>query len=297
MVNFSALDGINRTFTLPVFLSVECANFAGNEDEERKDFERGNRKILPSELWAVRAEVEAWNEYPSVYSYRVLYAILGLDFIRECDLARWVIANSPRYGVVIDTAMRDHIFLLCRLCLKAIVKEALNLVGNRDSEKILESSNFSCPTLVQVLMWLASQLSILYGEMNGKFFALNIFKQCVLDSALSLLFFSGETSMSETPSLKEIPQNLVDSNGNDINFSEVQNPLKRSTNGEVNSVVEESVTGGVILVSQVAAAIAAFHERSLLEGRIKALRFQQPLNNYQRYANIYFLFINFSADL
>lgn len=283
MVNFSALDGINRTFTLPVFLSVECANFARNEDEERKDFERGNRKILPSELWTVRAEVEAWNEYPSVYSYRVLYAILGLDLIRECDLARLVIANSPRYGVVIDTAMRDHIFLLCRLCLKAIVKEALNLVGNRDSEKILERSNFSCPTLVQVLMWLASQLSILYGEMNGKFFALNIFKQCVLDSALSLLFFSGEKSMSETP-LKEVPQSLVDFNGNNINISEVQKPLKRSTNGEVNSVVEESVTGGVILVSQVAAAIAALHERSLLEGKIKALRFQQPLNNYQRVA-------------
>lgn len=284
VVNLSALDGISRTFTLPVFLSVECANFVSNNEEERKSFERKNRKILPSELWAIRAEIEAWNEYPNVYSYRVLYAILGLDFIRDCDLASWVIANSPQYGVVIDTAMRDHIFLLCRLCLKAIIKEALNLVGNCNSEKILDSMNFSCPILVQALMWLASQLSILYGERNGKFFALNILKQCVLDAASGLVFFSLEKSVNETPALEEVPQSLVDSNGNGIKGSEVQKPLEIRRNGEVSSVVEESFTSGVILVSQLAAAIAALHERSLLEGKIKGLRFHQPLNNYQRVA-------------
>lgn len=291
VVNLSALDGVNRTFSLPAVLSVQCANFVSKGDEETKSFKREHRKILPSELWALRAEVEAWNEYPNVYSYRVLCVILGLDLARERGLARWVIVNSPRYGIVIDGAMRDHICLLCKLCLKAILKEALTLVDNGDREMISGSAKFNCPALVQVLMWLASQLSILYGEINGKLFAINIFKQSILEAASNVLFFSLEQNVTESPTLEEVPQSS-DVNSDDIWGFEVQKPLEKNT-GEQNSVVEESVTTGVIFVSQVAAAIAALHERSLLEEKIKGLRFYRPLNNYQRYATILIVFIYF----
>lgn len=115
-VNFSAFDGINRMFTLPLICQL-------NVDKEWC-------RILPSELWAIKTEVEGWNEFPCMYSYCVLGAILGLGVVREWDLAIWVSANSPQCGVVIDVAMRDH--------------------------KEIQRENFECPTLVQALTWLAS---------------------------------------------------------------------------------------------------------------------------------------------
>ncbi|KAL5540581.1 hypothetical protein UlMin_043530 [Ulmus minor] len=277
VVNLSALDGINRTFTLPAVLSEECVDFVRNGDSEKKGSEGESWKILPSELWAIRAEVEAWNEYPGAYSFRVLRAILGLDMARESELAGWVIANSPRYGIVIDVAMRDHVFLLCRLCLKAIIREACSLADNRDSEKVLGIASFNCPILVQVLRWLASQLAILYGEMNGKFFAINILKQCILQAASSFLIFPAVQKMTESPALEE------DVNDDDNPMVvEVKNPLRISTNREGHRIGEESVTSGLIFASQVAAAVAALHERSLLEGKIRALSVPRPLNRYQR---------------
>ena len=294
VVSLSSLDGIDRTSTLPVFLSVECTNFEGNGEREARGIGRDQRKILPSELWAIRAEVEAWNEYPGAYSYRVLCAILGLNALRECELVKWIIANSPRYGVMIDEAMRDHIFLLCRLCLKAIQKEALDSsMENRDSGMTLGRVNFNCPVLVQALMWLASQLSVLYGEMGGKHFAINILKQCVLDAASDLLIFSFENDTKESSVLEEVPRSAGTSD-NEIKCLEVREPLEIGINGEPSKIVKESVAGGVIFVSHVAAAIAALHERSLLEQKIKGQRFHQPLNNYQRYATIPSFFVLFT---
>ncbi|XP_062084292.1 U11/U12 small nuclear ribonucleoprotein 48 kDa protein isoform X3 [Humulus lupulus] len=285
VVSLSAINGVSRTFTLPSVLSVQCENFVSKGDIETKTFGRDCRKILPSEFWATRAEVETWNEYPTVYSYRVLCAILGLDLARVNGLARWVIANSPRYGIVIDTAMRDHIFLLCRLCLKAILKEASTLVDNGDTEMIPGNTNFNCPVLVQVLMWLASQFSILYGQINGKLFAINTVKQCILEAASRVLIFSLEHKVTESPT--EEFHHSLDMNSNDstggVKVEEAQQ-LQKSTEEEQNSIVDESVTGGVIFVSQVVAAVAALHERSLFEDKVKALRCYPPLNNYQRMA-------------
>ncbi|KAM6577225.1 hypothetical protein CsatB_029062 [Cannabis sativa] len=283
VVSLSAINGVSRTFTLPSILSAQCDNFVSKGDIETKSFRRDCRKILPSELWATRAEVEMWNEYPTVYSYRVLCAILGLDSTGVNGLARWVIASSPRYGVVIDTAMRDHIFVLCRLCFKAILKEALTLVENGDSEMIPGNTSFNCPVLVQVLTWLASQLSILYGQINGKLFAINIVKQCILEAASSVLIFSIEHKVKESPT--EEFHHSLDMNSNDSAENViVEEPLERGTEEKHNSIVDESVTAGVIFVSQVVAAVAALHERSLFEDKVKALRSYQPLTNYQRMA-------------
>ncbi|XP_048317678.2 U11/U12 small nuclear ribonucleoprotein 48 kDa protein [Ziziphus jujuba] len=274
-VNMSAMDGASRAFALPAILSVQCANFVDNEDRKMRSFDNERLKILPSELWDIKGEVESWGEYPCVYSYRTLYAILGLDSLTECNLARRVISNSPRYGVVIDVAIRDHIVLLSRLCLKAIRMEALTLVNKHVTEMVSDSKSFNCPILVQALMWLASQLSILYGEMNGKLFSINILKWCILDAASGLLIFPLERKETEDHGLKEVLQGLD---------AKPREPLEESSNGEQNSIANESVMGRVVFVSQVATAIAALHERSLLEEKIKGPHISQPLALYQRIA-------------
>ncbi|XP_008218377.1 PREDICTED: U11/U12 small nuclear ribonucleoprotein 48 kDa protein isoform X1 [Prunus mume] len=275
VVNFSGLDGVNRMFTLPLILSVECANFIGRGEREITDFEKAWCRILPSELWAIKTEVESWNEFPFTYSYRVLCAILGLGVVKEYDVGTWIIANSPQYGIVIDVAMRDHIFLLSRLCLKAILREALSKVKEGDPE----STHFECPTLVQALMWLASQLSILYGAQNGKLFVINVLKKCLLDAALGSLTFPLEQQVTEYPALEEGSLNL-DANGSGVRDAEVMKPL--STDGGGNSMVKENIISRVVFVSQVAAAVAALHERFLLEEKLKAQRVSQTFSRYQR---------------
>ncbi|KAG7970260.1 hypothetical protein I3843_07G073600 [Carya illinoinensis] len=276
VVCLSSLDSAKRTFTIPTFLSVEFADLVhcGGKEVE------GLRKecfleITPSELVAISGETEAWSDYPSAYSHGVLRALSrGTRMLREYGLMNWVIASSPLYGgVVLDVALRDHIFLLFRLCLKAIVKEARSL--DRDQDQMYKGRNmsFKCPVLVQALIWFASQLSILYGEMNAKLFAFNMLKQCILDAAaLGLLVFPSEQKVTESATLEEEgspSQNLV---GNGSGISDAQ-LLETTMNNKLNC----TVTGKVILESQVAAAIAALRERALLEEKIKGLRPSRPL--------------------
>lgn len=245
-------------------------------------------RFLPSESWAIKNEVQGWNEYPCMYSNRVLSAILGLGVVRECHLAKWVIANSPKYGIVIDVPMRDHIILLITLCFKAIVREALSKVKYRDSQ----GGHFECPTLVEALMWLASQLSILYGEFNGKVFAINILKHCILDAALGSLIVPLEQKPKESPAFEEGSLNL-DVDGSGVMDDGVMKPL--STDG-AGSMMDGIMMKKVVFVSQVAAAVAALHERSLLDEKIKGERVSQTLTGYQRY-DIMISFILYSACL
>lgn len=234
MVRFPNPHAAKKTLTIPGFLSAECA---------RAEIEGLGKqclfRILPSELLAIRGESEAWSDYPSAYSHIVLRALSsGTRMVRERDLMNWVFASSPRYGVVIDAAMTDHIFSLFRLCLKAIVREALSLDGDQ---------NNGCPVLVQALIWFASQLSILYGETNGKLFAIDMLKQCISEAAARGLMMT------------ESPPTLIEEG------SHSQNELNRT------------VTGEVISVSQVVAAVAALHERAFFEEKTRGFRVSQPL--------------------
>lgn len=272
---------------MPGVLSVECANFVGSGGgggTEFKRFERDCLKLLASELWAVRGEIEAWNDYPNTNSNIVLRTILCAHMVKESDLMRWVIVNSPRYGVVIDVPMKDHIFLLFRLCLKAIVREAIGSVEikEQNSEMNSKSKSFECPVLVQVLKWLASQLSVLYGEMNARLFAINMFKQCILSAALGSLLFPLEEKVTEYPASVEVSQNL-DSGGVDVRDVKCEGPIEQSRECELDGIVGESIYSRKIFVSQVAAAVAALHERALLEEKIKGLRSSQPVPKYQMY--------------
>ena len=240
-------------FALPGVLLIECVNFGVSGEREQEGFDKNGFRVLPSDLWAIRREIEGWIDYPIVYSYSVFCLILRLDLIKRSDLRRWIIANSPRYGVVIDVYMRDHICVIFRLCLKAIRREALSSVSSEMNVKSLK-----CPILVQVLMWIGSQLSILYGEVNAKCFAIHVLKQCLLEAANEVVVFLLDSCLKE--SLKDL-----DAYENEIKDSKLEG--------------DDRVISG----TQVAAAVAALHERSILEAKIKLLRVPQQLPRYQRY--------------
>ncbi|KAG7020854.1 U11/U12 small nuclear ribonucleoprotein 48 kDa protein [Cucurbita argyrosperma subsp. argyrosperma] len=284
VVALSNRDEMSKVFSLPRVLAVECANFVCDDDGDRvmKSSLKGII-MLPSDLWALRSEVEMWNDYPSVYSHIVIRSILGSEMAVDNRLKTWIIANSPRYGVIIDVAMRDHIFLLFRLCFMAISKEAMGFQIALENGNGMEGGSgnlsFKCPILVQVLLWLASQLSVLYGEMNGKFFAINMLRQHILYAASGLSLLPYEQKRVESPTLVEGSHNLVSScsDTRSVNLKE----LDKKVINNVYVTGEETVNCRVIFVSQVAAAVAALHERFLLEEKIKALRFSHLQTKHQ----------------
>ncbi|KAL3370949.1 hypothetical protein AABB24_007794 [Solanum stoloniferum] len=257
--------------TLLAVLSSECANFGQNLIGFPKEIVS---QLLPSEVYAIRNETDHWNEFPFMYSYRVLRAILGLGMSSVECLSTWVVANSARYySVVLDLAMRDHILVLFKLCLKAIVRESNDLASTfcngEAEESVLSNRSFKCPVLVQVFVWLGTQLSVLYGEMNGKLFAINMLKQCICDSAFSSCMFNESTDMKSGDDNLQEPQ-------------ESGEPLKRRMENEGTNVMDETLSKSAIFVSQVAAAVAALYERSMLEEKLKALRSLPSLPAYQR---------------
>ncbi|KAL2482108.1 U11/U12 small nuclear ribonucleoprotein 48 kDa protein [Forsythia ovata] len=282
--------------TLPGFLSIVCGNSSDDTWKELRGFSENSIRLLPSEIWAVGKEMEAWSDFPTAYSYRILRSILRLSDDTLLRFREWIVAESPKYGVVIDFAMRDHMVLLVRLCLKAIVKEAFGLAGSlfRDEEVKMEDQvsglskgSFACPVLVKAVMWLASELRILYGEMKGKFFAINMLKQCVLDCSLRASLFILEHKGAESSDLEKVDDEMEESLESSVS-------IFYSEESERNSIEGETVGGSTIFVSQVAAAVAALHERSMIEERIKALRESRPLSTYQR--NVEHAYVSQKAD-
>lgn len=267
-----------RIFTLPGVLSIECANFVCHDDRETEGFQRNSVKFLPSELWVIRREAEQWSDFPNAYPYSVLKALCCLGSAKECDVSMWLIVNSPRFGVIIDVPMRDHMLVLFRLCLKAMFREALHsqkssFRSEMDDNGIRlnpKSSNFKCPVLVEVLRWLSSQLSILYGETNSKSFIVTMLKHLLPKVASQASFF---------PLNWETDQTSVSGCKTDISTSQ---PAGKIMDNEGDGEAEETTFSKPIFVYQIAAAIAALHERSLLEARIKALQMPVPLTSYQR---------------
>lgn len=231
----------HHPFTLPHFLAPFI-------DKPQKGFcQSSETRFLPSEYMLVKRETDGWNEYPLHYSCvirRVLLCLGGKDEFMDV-VSRWVIVNSPRYGLVIDVSVSGHVVLLFKLCLRAIVSEALGL---RDVNEFY----LKCPVLCQVLVWYGQQLGILYGEMNGNMFALHLFKQLILDVMMKFLMFSDEA---------------------------------------IGSRRDGVVSNEEISVSQVENAIAAFRERSLLEEKLKAVRYPRQLNRSQRYGSFYCLYL------
>ncbi|KAI0492633.1 hypothetical protein KFK09_026909 [Dendrobium nobile] len=272
-------DATSRTFTLPAILATECANFINDRCEGGGHLVQ-KVGILPSDFWALRSEVEAWSNFPATYSFTALRVAVHFHMADELSLKRWAILNSPKFGILIDTAMRDHVVLLLKLCLKAVRTEAVCSL-----KLFLEKKGFldprvvrcDCPRLVGSLTWLASQISVLYGEVNGKFFVMGMLKESFLRTGRCLMLFRREEK-------SVISDKNVMAGGSEC--SDMECKLELSKPAENLEVIlhepSDNSTCDKVFVSQVASAIAAFHERFLLEQRVKALRFTQPVARFKR---------------
>ncbi|KAK9138629.1 hypothetical protein Sjap_009223 [Stephania japonica] len=272
----------NRVFTIPSVLYLHCVNVMCDGCEERKDFDCGRVRILPSEVWAVRGEVEAWRDYPCEYSFSVLRVALCLPMIRDNESVQWVVSNSARFGVVIDVAMSEHVYLLLKLCLKAVSYEARRSGKLYDcgvGDVNLRSIRFACPVLVDAMTWFASQLSVLYGEANAKLFLIEMVKHFMLNAASRLMMFRSDEKKAVVSASTVGCGKLDDSSNSTIGESvgaiesknvKIEEPTDSS--GKENLLGGENKRSDLVYVSQVAAAVAALHERSMLEEKIKGQR-------------------------
>ncbi|KAF3605695.1 hypothetical protein DY000_02051519 [Brassica cretica] len=60
------------------------------------------------------------------------------------ELRTWILVNSTKYGVIIDTYMSDHVFLLFRLSMKGGVKEARGFMIESDANVVGGERILSC---------------------------------------------------------------------------------------------------------------------------------------------------------
>lgn len=126
---------------------------------------------------------------------------------------------------------------------------------------------FECPRLAEGFSWLGAQLGILYGEGNGRLFAVAAAKEAVLRMGYCL---------------------TITVSGVGYGFGGSGKGQAGAGGGadEKGSDAADVVRGPVSL-SQVAAAIAALYERFTMEEKIKALQAPRP-PKYHLYA-----FLNF----
>ncbi|XP_066365198.1 U11/U12 small nuclear ribonucleoprotein 48 kDa protein-like [Miscanthus floridulus] len=250
--------------SLPAFLAGVCADFSSSTTGRSPSHPP---RILPSELSLLQRELDSWvaggHHLPGSYSYAVTRVVatfcLGVTPRWEVELRQWVLESSPRYGVKVNVTDADHILVLLWLLLKAMAVEARYLlVGmqNGDNEGLgfdPRAMRFECPRLVEGLSWLGAQLGVLYGESNGKLFALVSVKEAVLQMAYGLAVCVGDGAAG-------------------VGEDKVGAGEKGSDAGDV--------VARPVFLSQVAASIVALYERFYLEEKTKALQAQR-LSKYQ----------------
>ncbi|CAN6460482.1 unnamed protein product [Victoria cruziana] len=249
---------MKRIFTLPPVLSAECVNFG----RKGLDIKNRRQRFLPSEFWELKREVEGWIDYPSRCSSSVHRAVLCSDGLKEVELKRWIISNSPFHGIVIDADIRDHVFLLLKLCLRAMLRSA-----NCYMEDSNRNCCTDCPVLFEGLSWLGSQLTILYGQVNGKLFAMNMVKHSLLSVARSSLLFQVADGLEVECHIEDVS---------------IGRPRRIGNRGDQRGPDgRRELSEDVLYVSQVAAAVAALFERASLEERIKHLRLSEATPRFQ----------------
>ncbi|KAI3914539.1 hypothetical protein MKW92_019096 [Papaver armeniacum] len=222
--------------------------------EDTKVERRECMKILPSEFWSMRTEMEVWHEFPVSYSYVVNTVCQCLGFAKECEILKWIIIEFASLWYCYRFAYEgSHLYVIETLYRKAIEREA-----NR--KNWIQVSTFDCPVLLEVMMWLSSQFTVLYGEVNGKLFSKELLKWCLLNAASSSLLCP----------LNEKGGTVY---GKDLEFvgSIASGNVKLEVPDE-NFNAEVSVYESSVFVSQVTAAVAALHEDRCLREKIKGLR-------------------------
>ncbi|KAH9303896.1 hypothetical protein KI387_008300, partial [Taxus chinensis] len=321
---------IRKTLTLPRILSMECVE---NENENGNVWASGNHGmnhviLLPSELWALRRELAGWNDFPSRNSLIAVQTAMGLGRFKESEIVKWVLLNSPAYGIIIDLPMARHIVLLLKLCLRAVSREALSLYereqerkrfsdeNKMDTDTLIDTMNkplslqmahFDCPVMLESAKWLASQMSILYGQAKG--LVIGMLRQSFIYAGAELLFPTVNKEHTITKMLHDSSEvsRVGDDSDGDVNANANANATA-AEDGTSNSNIENDqsafscnmssevrnrgkaehgdglILGSRVFGSQVDAAISALQEGFYLEKRIKELRQPRRLSKFQRLA-------------
>ncbi|CAL5028087.1 unnamed protein product [Urochloa decumbens] len=251
--------------SLPAFIAAECADFSSSSTSQSPS---PRPHFLPSELGLLRRELDSWGaggqHPPESYSYTVTRAAaafcLGVTLRWEDELRRWVLGSSPRYGVKVDASEADHIWVLLWLCLKVAAAEAGCLLegmhdggGDKGVGFDPRAMRFECPRLVESVSWLGAQLGVLYGESNGRLFALAAVKEAVLQMAYCLAVGIGD--------------GVAGGGEGEVGAGGCAGEKESNAGG---------VVAGPVFLSHVAAAIMALYERFSLE-KTEALRAQRLL--------------------
>jgi U11/U12 small nuclear ribonucleoprotein SNRNP48 len=150
-------------------------------------------------------------------------------------------------------------FLLAKLCLTAAAAEAecsleRHALNWQSGEVRVDprAPTFECPRLADGISWLAAQLEVLYGKGSAGLLAVAVVKEAILRLGSCLAAGVGDA-------------------------------VDGTTGEEGGSGVRDAGADGRVLLSQVAAAVAALHERLSLEKKIRALQAPRP-SKHQLYA-------------
>ena len=245
---------------------------------------RNEKLLLPSMVWFIEREVEAWEHLPTWCSGVVLEAGAALGSIRKSVILEWLLVHSPLYGVAVDVAMACHIRCLVQLFLRAVKTQCTDIVRKYLCRRSIKKEgmmledlnqelvmpkihkpqwNADCPVFAEAGAWLVSSLSPLYGCAHSKAIVLHVLKYCLKVSARLLSCVPFELHLEQFT--KVCTMGKGKSVGSEMGSSGVRCD---ALVGQGRNLSEESEHGEMICVKQVEAAIDALYERAAIGSHI-----------------------------
>lgn len=266
-------------------------------------------RLLPSMLWSLQREVDAWKDIPTGVSQAVLRAAQTLGRVRRVTILEWLLVYSPSHGIVLDVALASHIWSLLKLFLKAVRTEACTCyqqyicmneedgsytkgstkggIANTgldiETEKKVGQMLVEFSVLSDAGTWLADKLADLYGPVQSRAVVLGLLK---LSLKTSGLFLSSSFMELAVEHIRKTSASEQISHGNEVDLVD---GCKLSSNHEEDQsrmlgesgaaqkakecsleTVDLEILDDSLEERQVEEAIAALQMRATLEKYIKA---------------------------
>ncbi|CAK9191051.1 unnamed protein product [Sphagnum troendelagicum] len=292
--------------SLPPFLRVEL----GSDSK--------NAVLLPSMLWSLQREVDAWKEIPTGVSQAVLRAAQTLGRVRRVTILEWLLVDSPSHGIVLDVALASHIWSLLKLFLKAVrtaactcyqqhicmneedgsytkgsTKGGITNTGlDIETEKEVGQMLVEFSVLSDAGTWLADKLADLYGPVQSRAVVLGLLKLSLKTSGIFLSSSFMELAVEhimKTSASEQISHgnevDLVDGCKLSSNHEEDQSRMLGESGAAQKAkecsleTVDLEILDDSLGERQVEEAIAALQMRATFEKYIKA---KTGLNNLSR---------------
>ncbi|CAM6093557.1 unnamed protein product [Calypogeia fissa] len=167
-------------------------------------------------------------------------------------------------------------------CLTKVKKEPTSVAG--DGGRSFKVCLLDCPRLFQSGDWLASQLSCMFGPSQGKAFVLKLLKHCLVMSGRILASFSIDHFKKQASGdLLQLGRSLSKEGGDgDVKPSTKVQTLEdvKEIDSEPVKSVDETVAGRSLPL-EVDTAIAAIHERAVLESYLRTLTYPSLAARFQ----------------